>query len=122
MLQAAVRVLSRRDRKGRAETFPDTEAHVPLAAESAVITSSSADLTRTKSVSLSELPRRVKRDVVDSPCVDDLARNVHCVLGVPIDVTDMTATLRKIESAVARATPFLLSTPNLNFLVNSQFD
>ena len=125
MLQAAVRVLSRRDRKGRAETFPDTEAHEPHAAESAVIISSAADLTQTKSVSLSEVHRRVKPggDVVDSPsCVDDLARNVHCVLGVPIDVTDMTTTLRKIESAVARATPFLLSTPNLNFLVNSQFD
>src|SRR5262245_23137382 len=102
MLQAAVRVLSRRGRKGRAETFPDTESYEPQAAEPAAANSSCAD-----SVSLSEMHRGVRtgNDVVDrSSGVDDLARNVYCVLGVPIDVTDMATALRKIEVVAAGAT------------------
>jgi N-acetylglucosaminyldiphosphoundecaprenol N-acetyl-beta-D-mannosaminyltransferase len=53
---------------------------------------------------------------------DELARNVYCVLGLPIDVLDMPAVLRRIEVAAASRAPFLISTPNLNFLVNSQSD
>src|SRR5262249_8728697 len=101
------------------------EAHEPHAAESAATISSCADLTPPESGALSEIKSRVKlgNDVVGRPsCIDDLARNVYCVRGVPIDAMDMPTALHKIEAAAARATPFLLSTPNLNFLVNSQFD
>lgn len=53
---------------------------------------------------------------------DDLSREVYGVLGIPVDVADMPTALRKIESAVTRKAPFLLSTPNLNFLVASRLD
>ena len=53
---------------------------------------------------------------------NDLARNVYCVLGLPIDALDMPMILRRIDAAAARRSPFLISTPNLNFLVNSRSD
>lgn len=53
---------------------------------------------------------------------DDLSREVYCILGVPIDAIEMPDALRRIEAAAATAEPFVLSTPNLNFLVNSQTD
>ena len=53
---------------------------------------------------------------------DDLSREVYCILGMPVDAIEMHAVLRRIESAAAGRTPFLISTPNLNFLVNSQWD
>jgi N-acetylglucosaminyldiphosphoundecaprenol N-acetyl-beta-D-mannosaminyltransferase len=53
---------------------------------------------------------------------DDLSREVYCILGMPVDAIGMPAALRRIESAVAGRTPFLISTPNLNFLVNSHVD
>jgi N-acetylglucosaminyldiphosphoundecaprenol N-acetyl-beta-D-mannosaminyltransferase len=54
--------------------------------------------------------------------LDDLSRNVYCILGVPIDAIDMPAVLQSVDAAVASETRFLLSTANLNFLVNSQMD
>ena len=53
---------------------------------------------------------------------DDLSREVYCIFGMPVDFIGMHAVLRRIESAAAGRTPFLISTPNLNFLVNSQLD
>ena len=53
---------------------------------------------------------------------DELTRDVHVILGVPIDVTDMAAIVRAIDAAAADETPFLLSTVNVNFLVASQAD
>jgi N-acetylglucosaminyldiphosphoundecaprenol N-acetyl-beta-D-mannosaminyltransferase len=53
---------------------------------------------------------------------DDLSREVYCFLGFPIDVIEMPAVLRRIELAAATSSSLLLSTPNLNFLTNSQFD
>ena len=53
---------------------------------------------------------------------DDLARNVYCVLGMPIDAIDMATVLRRIEAAAISRAPFLISTLNLNFLVNSRSD
>jgi N-acetylglucosaminyldiphosphoundecaprenol N-acetyl-beta-D-mannosaminyltransferase len=52
--------------------------------------------------------------------LDDLSREVYGVLGIPIDAVDMPEVLRRIEAAVANGTPFLISTPNTNFLVASQ--
>src|SRR5271170_6630720 len=45
--------------------------------------------------------------------VDDLSREVYCMLGIPVDDIRMPSTNKQ---------PFLLSTPNLNFLINSQSD
>ena len=53
---------------------------------------------------------------------DDLARGVYCVLGMPIDAIDMPMALARIEAAAQGAAPYLISTPNLNFLVNSLTD
>jgi N-acetylglucosaminyldiphosphoundecaprenol N-acetyl-beta-D-mannosaminyltransferase len=55
--------------------------------------------------------------VVGDP--DDLSRDVYCVLGMPIDAIEMPEVLRRIKAAAARATPFLISTVNVNFLVTS---
>jgi N-acetylglucosaminyldiphosphoundecaprenol N-acetyl-beta-D-mannosaminyltransferase len=53
---------------------------------------------------------------------NELTRNVYCVLGLPIDATDIVAALAMIDVAAARRIPFLISTPNLNFLVISRSD
>src|SRR5271156_2176608 len=54
--------------------------------------------------------------------VDDLSREVYCMLGIPVDDIRMPSTVERIEAAIANKSPFLLSTPNLNFLINSQSD
>jgi N-acetylglucosaminyldiphosphoundecaprenol N-acetyl-beta-D-mannosaminyltransferase len=53
---------------------------------------------------------------------DDLSREVYCFLGFPIDVIDMPCAVRRIELATASSSVLFLSTPNLNYLANSQFD
>ena len=53
---------------------------------------------------------------------DDLHRDVYNVLGIPIDAVDIRGVWRHIEIAVETRTPYLISTPNLNYLVNSQVD
>lgn len=50
---------------------------------------------------------------------NDLLREVYCILGLPIDAIEMPAVLRSIEFAASRRAPFVLSTPNLNFLVRA---
>ena len=56
------------------------------------------------------------------PARDDLSRDTYCILGVPIDAIEMGAVLRSIEAAAANGAPFTISTPNLNFLVQSRTD
>ena len=56
------------------------------------------------------------------PPLDDLSRQVYCILGVPVDAIGMHAVLRRIKEAASARTRFLLSTPNLNSLVISQSD
>jgi N-acetylglucosaminyldiphosphoundecaprenol N-acetyl-beta-D-mannosaminyltransferase len=53
---------------------------------------------------------------------DDLQREVYCILGLPIDAIEMSAVVSNIDFAATRRAPFLLSTPNLNFLVRAQSD
>jgi N-acetylglucosaminyldiphosphoundecaprenol N-acetyl-beta-D-mannosaminyltransferase len=60
--------------------------------------------------------------VVGEVVADDLLREVYCLLGCPIDAIRMPMVIRRIELAAAMSLPFFLSTPNLNFLVNSQLD
>ena len=56
------------------------------------------------------------------PVPDDLSREVYCILGMPIDAIEMPAVMQSIEMAAANAVPFVISTPNINFLVNSESD
>ena len=53
---------------------------------------------------------------------DDLCREVYCILGIPIDAIEMPGVLQRIDAAALAAAPYLISTPNLNFLVTSQTD
>src|SRR5262249_50437596 len=52
--------------------------------------------------------------------LDDLERSVYGVLGIPLDAVDFPTLLRLMRCAVESASPFLISTPNVNFLVKSQ--
>jgi N-acetylglucosaminyldiphosphoundecaprenol N-acetyl-beta-D-mannosaminyltransferase len=54
--------------------------------------------------------------------MDDLSRDVYGVLGIPIDAVDLSAVVQRIGAAMRQDAPFLISTPNLNFLVSSQTD
>lgn len=56
------------------------------------------------------------------PEQDVLAREVYGVLGMPIDVLDRRSVEQKIIEAAAAGRPFLLSTPNVNFLTTSLRD
>ena len=52
----------------------------------------------------------------------DFNREVHCLLGLPFDAIDLTATVKNIKAAASNRSPCFLSTPNLNFLIASQSD
>lgn len=55
-----------------------------------------------------------------APQSADLSRNVYGLLGIPVDALDFPALLRSMELARDAGAPFLISTPNVNFLVTSQ--
>jgi N-acetylglucosaminyldiphosphoundecaprenol N-acetyl-beta-D-mannosaminyltransferase len=61
-------------------------------------------------------------DTAGSGHSNDLLREVYCILGLPIDAIEMPAVLKSIEFAASRRAPFVLSTPNLNFLVRALSD
>ena len=44
------------------------------------------------------------------------------MLGIPIDAVDLAGVVHTIGAALSRDAPYLISTPNLNFLVSSQVD
>jgi N-acetylglucosaminyldiphosphoundecaprenol N-acetyl-beta-D-mannosaminyltransferase len=52
----------------------------------------------------------------------DLTRSVYCILGMPIDAINMATVVHRVEAAAADRSVFLISTPNLNFLVSSLSD
>jgi N-acetylglucosaminyldiphosphoundecaprenol N-acetyl-beta-D-mannosaminyltransferase len=58
----------------------------------------------------------------DAASPSNLSREVYCILGVPIDAVDLPGVVDRLESAAARHETLLVSTPNLNFLVNSLSD
>ena len=53
---------------------------------------------------------------------DDLSRDVYGVLGIPIDAVNLNGAVERIGEAICQDAPYLVSTPNLNFLVSSQHD
>src|SRR6478672_8519155 len=52
----------------------------------------------------------------------DLHRPVYCVLGMPIDAVGMPQVLSRIEAAAITKTRCLVSTVNLDFLVQTRSD
>lgn len=50
---------------------------------------------------------------------EDISRRVYCVLGMPLDAFDMDSALKTAGDAALQRKPYLLSTPNLNFLINT---
>jgi N-acetylglucosaminyldiphosphoundecaprenol N-acetyl-beta-D-mannosaminyltransferase len=52
----------------------------------------------------------------------DLRRRVYSVLGIVVDAVDMGTAIAQIEQAAKLGSPFLIATPNLNFLVQSRID
>ena len=71
---------------------------------------------------MAKQPTNGTASVASTALPDDLSREAYCILGMPVDVIGMQGVLRRIELAAAGRTPFLISTANLNFLVNSQLD
>src|SRR5215469_790072 len=69
---------------------------------------------------LSERSRSPKPATQPPP--SDLSRSVYCFLGIPIDAINMATVVHRIEAAAANRSAFLISTPNLNFLVNGWSD
>jgi N-acetylglucosaminyldiphosphoundecaprenol N-acetyl-beta-D-mannosaminyltransferase len=53
---------------------------------------------------------------------DDLSRDVYGLFGMAVDAADRVSVLRKIIAAADTGKPFLLSTPNVNFMAESQRD
>jgi N-acetylglucosaminyldiphosphoundecaprenol N-acetyl-beta-D-mannosaminyltransferase len=51
---------------------------------------------------------------------DDLDRDVYGLLGLPIDAINFANLLQSMDAAKDASAPFLVSTPNVNFLVKSQ--
>jgi N-acetylglucosaminyldiphosphoundecaprenol N-acetyl-beta-D-mannosaminyltransferase len=63
--------------------------------------------------------RSSAEDCTTPGSTDDLSRDVYGVLGMPIDALDRTTVLKRMLAAVVEGKPFLLSTPNVNFLMES---
>lgn len=53
---------------------------------------------------------------------DDLSRQVYGLLGIPVDAVDFPTLMEALRIANGAGRPFLISTPNVNFLVKSQTD
>ncbi|WP_024516226.1 WecB/TagA/CpsF family glycosyltransferase [Bradyrhizobium sp. Tv2a-2] len=53
---------------------------------------------------------------------DQLSREVFGILGIPIDGLGLSAVLQLLHAAIEARRPFLLSTPNVNFLIASLSD
>jgi N-acetylglucosaminyldiphosphoundecaprenol N-acetyl-beta-D-mannosaminyltransferase len=53
---------------------------------------------------------------------DDLSRDVYGLLGMPIDALDRSSVLKRMLATVGVGRPFLLSTPNVNFMTESNRD
>lgn len=51
--------------------------------------------------------------------VDTLSREVFGIAGLPIDAVGVAEVLEALEAAIHERRPFLISTPNLNFLIKS---
>lgn len=57
-----------------------------------------------------------------NPAVPDFERDVHCLLGLPIDAVDLAGAERRIRAAAAARLPCFMSTPNVNFVIECRSD
>ena len=53
---------------------------------------------------------------------DELSRQVFGVLGIPLDAIGLEPALTALEGAIEKQEVFLLSTPNVNFLISSRVE
>lgn len=53
---------------------------------------------------------------------DFLSRNTYCILGLPFDVINLEGSIDQINTTIDFCTPYFLSTPNLNFVIETQSD
>lgn len=53
---------------------------------------------------------------------DDLSRPVYGVMGIPVEAVDFATVIASIKKASGTNRPFLISTPNVNFLISSRVD
>jgi N-acetylglucosaminyldiphosphoundecaprenol N-acetyl-beta-D-mannosaminyltransferase len=53
---------------------------------------------------------------------DDLSRQVYGVMGIPVDVVDFSTVTASIAAAATSRQRYLISTPNVNFLILSRTD
>ena len=58
--------------------------------------------------------------IAEEPSRDELSRQVFGVLGIPIDAMGLAPSLRALKAAIQKKEAFLISTPNVNFLVSSR--
>ena len=58
----------------------------------------------------------------EAVALPDFSREVHCLLGLPFDAVDLAGTEARIRNAASSGARCFLSTPNVNFLVNSRSD
>lgn len=56
------------------------------------------------------------------PRADRFERDVHCLLGLPVDALDLAGAAASVQDAIARRLPCFLSTPNVNFAVRAARD
>jgi N-acetylglucosaminyldiphosphoundecaprenol N-acetyl-beta-D-mannosaminyltransferase len=92
-----------------------------------VANNSTAVFCRGHAPSTSAAPLREGKDLAPPATTvpDDLERETYCILGAPIDAIELAEAVRRISAAALGATPFLISTVNINFLataaVNAKF-
>lgn len=55
-----------------------------------------------------------------SASMNELDRDVWCVLGLPFDAVTMSSSVNRVYQSVKNKTPCFISTPNLNFVIASQ--
>lgn len=62
------------------------------------------------------------RGPVSAPEHRDLARKVYGLLGLPVDAVEFPYLIKLMRDAAEARWPFLMSTPNVNFLITSQYN
>lgn len=70
----------------------------------------------------SDLAGRTAEPQLVCAAPDELSRKVYGLLGIPVDALDFPSLLRSMDIARNAGAPFLISTPNVNFLVKSQIN
>jgi N-acetylglucosaminyldiphosphoundecaprenol N-acetyl-beta-D-mannosaminyltransferase len=65
---------------------------------------------------------QIERSASEGATPPDFERDVHCLLGLPIDAVDLAGAEKRIRAAAAARSSCFMSTPNVNFLVNSRTD